>query len=137
MTVCIIAESGLASQVEPKTMIDNLKPKHIKVSKSEQTLTIEWINEHVSVYPFDLLRASCPCAECRETRGMESPPEFEGGLELPMHSPDSTTLAGIEKMGNYAIQLNWQDGHRYGIYTWDYLWSLCPCEEHSGSKKEG
>jgi DUF971 family protein len=64
------------------------------------------------------------------------PAEFEHELELPMHSSDPTTLAGIEKMGNYAIQLIWQDGHQYGIYTWDYLLGLCPCEQHAGLEKE-
>jgi DUF971 family protein len=113
----------------------NPKPKHIKASKSERTLTVEWDNGHVSVYPFDLLRAACPCAECQETHGVSSPPEFESSLELPMHSVDPTTLVGVEKMGNYAIQLIWQDGHRYGIYTWDYLLNICPCEEHAGSEK--
>jgi DUF971 family protein len=113
----------------------NPKPKHIKVSKSERTLTVEWDNGHVSVYPFNLLRAACPCAECQETHGVSSPPEFESSLELPMHSVDPTTLVGVEKMGNYAIQLIWQDGHRYGIYTWDYLLNICPCEEHAGSEK--
>lgn len=66
---------------------------------------------------------------------MPNPPEFESGLELPMHSTDPTTLTGIEKAGNYAIQLIWQDGHRYGIYPWDYLLSICPCEEHAGSEQ--
>lgn len=67
---------------------------------------------------------------------MSSPPEFESELELPIHSMDPTTLVGVEKMGNYAIQLSWQDGHRYGIYTWDYLLNICPCEEHAGSDKD-
>ena len=117
-------------------MSDYPKPQHIKASKSERTLTIQWDNGHTSVYPFDQLRASCPCAECRETHGVSKRPEIESGLELPMHSADPTSLVGIEKMGNYAIQLNWQDGHRYGIYTWEYLLGLCPCDEHAGANEE-
>lgn len=117
-------------------MADYPKPKHIKASKSERKLTIQWDNGHTSVYPFDLLRAACPCAECRETHGKSEQPEIESGLELPMHSMDPTSLVGIEKLGNYAIQLNWQDGHRYGIYTWEYLLGLCPCDEHAGAEKE-
>ena len=112
------------------------KPQHIKASKSERALTIQWNNGHTSVYPFDQLRASCPCAECRETHGVSKRPEIESGLELPMHSADPTSLIGIEKKGNYAIQLNWQDGHRYGIYTWEYLLGLCPCDEHAGANEE-
>lgn len=116
--------------------MDKLKPKHIKALKSDRLLTIEWSDGHVSRYPFDLLRSACPCAECRETHGAIQPPDIDPGLELPMHSADPTTLVGIEKMGNYAIQINWQDGHRYGIYTWDYLIQLCPCEVHQSTEKE-
>lgn len=112
------------------------RPRHIKASKSEQTLAIEWGGGHVSAYPFDLLRASCPCAECRETHGVVEHPVVDIELELPMHSPDITKLVGIDRVGNYAIQLNWQDGHRYGIYTWDYLWNLCPCDGHTESDKD-
>jgi DUF971 family protein len=38
----------------------------------------------------------------------------------------STSLDRIEKVGNYAIQLFWKDGHSHGIYSWDFLRKLCP-----------
>jgi DUF971 family protein len=34
---------------------------------------------------------------------------------------------GIGGVGNYAIELRWQDGHSTGIYSFEYLRSLCPC----------
>ena len=40
---------------------------------------------------------------------------------------DSFQLAGIETIGNYAIQPNWADGHTYGIWTYDRLRALCNC----------
>nr|NIO07374.1 DUF971 domain-containing protein [Deltaproteobacteria bacterium] len=36
-------------------------------------------------------------------------------------------LNGIRAVGNYAVEFRWQDGHSTGIYTFDYLRSLCPC----------
>lgn len=35
----------------------------------------------------------------------------------------------IEVVGNYALQFFWDDGHHTGIYTWDYLYRLCPAED--------
>lgn len=47
--------------------------------------------------------------------------------------PDAK-LAEISAVGNYAIQFRWEDGHSTGIYTFDYLRSLCPCPECAASK---
>jgi DUF971 family protein len=35
----------------------------------------------------------------------------------------------VELVGNYALQFFWDDGHHTGLYTWDYLYRLCPAEE--------
>ena len=35
----------------------------------------------------------------------------------------------VELVGNYALQFFWSDGHNTGIYTWDYLYRLCPTED--------
>jgi len=37
-------------------------------------------------------------------------------------------LRKIEAVGAYAISVEWEDGHHYGIYNWHYLRALCPCE---------
>ncbi len=34
-----------------------------------------------------------------------------------------------ELVGRYAVQIFWNDGHSTGIYTFDYLRSLCSCAE--------
>ena len=36
----------------------------------------------------------------------------------------TTRLVGIEAVGNYAINIEWEDGHKYGIYNWHYLVAL-------------
>ena len=38
------------------------KPTGITANKKTRELTITWNDGHTSVYPFDLLRAACPCA---------------------------------------------------------------------------
>jgi DUF971 family protein len=42
-------------------------------------------------------------------------------------------LIDIRPIGNYAIEFHWRDGHSTGIYTYDYLRSLCPCSECASS----
>ena len=49
-------------------------------------------------------------------------------LELPLIDTRSTEMVELQRVGNYAIQIIWQDGHSAGIYSWEYLRELCPCE---------
>jgi DUF971 family protein len=34
-----------------------------------------------------------------------------------------------EAVGRYAIRFTWNDGHQHGIFSWDYLREICPCEQ--------
>jgi DUF971 family protein len=35
----------------------------------------------------------------------------------------------VELVGQYALQFEWSDGHRTGIYSFERLRQLCPCED--------
>lgn len=48
---------------------------------------------------------------------------------LSLVPPREYTIERIELVGHYALQMIWDDGHNAGIYTWDYLYRLCPAEE--------
>ena len=91
-------------------------------------LTISWRDGHQSAYTFEQLRDMCPCAGCKgETILLH---EYQAPA-ADRTAPGRYALAGIEQVGSYAIQLEWSDGHRTGIYTWDYLLQNCPCEGHA------
>jgi DUF971 family protein len=32
-------------------------------------------------------------------------------------------------VGNYAVRFIWDDGHDSGMYSWDRLRQMCPCDE--------
>ena len=34
-----------------------------------------------------------------------------------------------DAVGKYAIKFHWNDGHELGIYSWQFLRDVCPCEE--------
>ncbi len=112
--------------------MDTIKPKRVQAQRSKNRLIIEWEDGHQSEYTFDCLRAHCPCAECRERRESSAEKPAANPLSLPLKDNAATHLVSIEKIGNYAIQLVWGDGHRYGIYAWPYLRQICSCEEHAG-----
>jgi len=42
----------------------------------------------------------------------------------------------VSLVGAYAIRIDWSDGHSTGIYTYEFLWEICPCGKH-GSDSVG
>jgi DUF971 family protein len=48
--------------------------------------------------------------------------------------PEETTLADMQAVGTYAIMPVWESGHASGIFSFEYLRSLCPCGECEGRK---
>ena len=107
-------------------------PKSVRVNLTEGTgMEIDWKDGHRSHYRFQWLRDACPCATCDEEREKQGrdygePPRPASGL-LMYRDPARPTAA--EPVGRYAISFTWNDGHRTGIYTWDFLRANCPCEE--------
>jgi len=73
---------------------------------------------HLQVYQNRELRDHCPCASCRE-RPTRSLPVLGGSGLYPLQ---------IGVVGRYAISIEWSDGHQTGIYSYETLRQLCPCE---------
>lgn len=92
---------------------------------------ITWSDGHSSHYDFAYLREECPCATCNDERIRKS--AFAGAgppsaTALPMFKPKPRAKAAT-KVGNYAIQITFSDGHATGIYSYDHLRSICPCAD--------
>ena len=80
----------------------------------ESALRVRWSDGHESLYHWDFLRACCPCAACREG----TPPR-----------PDPTVKPlELQPVGRYAVAIRWSDGHNTGIFSHEFLRSICPCE---------
>ena len=107
----------------------NEKPTGITANKKTREFTITWNDNHTSVYPFELLRAACPCASCRGGHeNMHSEPDAEV-FAIKLGDTPSTRISNVVAVGSYALTIVWEDGHDYGIYNWHYLRALCPCPE--------
>jgi DUF971 family protein len=106
-------------------------PEHIAVSKSKG-IEIDWKDGHHSSFGVEYLRDWCPCAQCTGAHGTEprekttSKPAAAAN-PFQMYKPKNK-MVGIEPIGNYAIRITWNDGHATGIYSFDHLRSICPCE---------
>lgn len=85
------------------------------------TITIVWEDEHRSVYPARALRLACRCAACVEE--MSGQPLLD-----PQTVPERVQARAIRIVGQYAINIDWSDGHTTGIYRFADLRRDCPCE---------
>jgi DUF971 family protein len=101
-----------------------LIPVKIKIAAGNDTLAVEWSDGHASVYPYAYLRDRCPCAMCTDKHAGPASPV----TPLPMFGKRRLALQKAELVGRYAVQLFWNDGHASGIYSFEYLRELCPCE---------
>jgi DUF971 family protein len=81
---------------------------------------IAWADGHQSEYRNDYLRDHCPCAECR-SRPKRSLPVLNARR-------DDLYPVQIGLVGRYALSVQWSDGHDTGIYSYETLRALCPCE---------
>jgi DUF971 family protein len=113
----------------------SLRPTGITANRQAHELSIQWNDGHESQYAFTLLRYACPCAECRGGHDkMGSEPDL-AVFTIPNENTPKTRLSSLEAVGTYALTIEWEDGHHYGIYTWQYLRALCTCPVcHPGGK---
>jgi DUF971 family protein len=100
-------------------------PTKIKLAAGNDTLSILWADGHTSVYSYRQLRDGCPCATCNE--GGEA--RERAASPLPILGVKALKPERAELVGRYAVQIFWNDGHSTGIYSFDYLRSLCPCPQ--------
>lgn len=100
------------------------------LNDAQQALEVEWRDGHRSAYPLKYLRAECPCANCRTERDEAKANPFRVISQTP-----SAEMVGVEPVGRYALQFRWKDGHQTGIYTFEHLRELCPCDECTSQRK--
>lgn len=99
-------------------------PVHLDLKKEEK-LTIRWQDGTESVYPISYLRTMCPCAMCKTVREEQAVKKPLLQI-LPGNFTESPRAVGAEMVGNYALKIEWSDGHSSGIYSFRYLRDIAP-----------
>ena len=92
----------------------------------ERRVKLVWTDEHSADYEYDYLRGYCPCASC----------QGHGAFKIQFRQPDRPVEpTSIEPVGSYGISFLWSDGHATGIYRFDFLRAICPCDECSERRR--
>lgn len=89
--------------------------------KKDKGLTVQWADGTSSYFSVPLLRKMSPSAEQKELRAEQARNPL---TVLPAGAAKSSgplTAESAELVGNYALRINFSDGHSSGIYSWEYL----------------
>lgn len=90
-------------------------PTNIQLRKKSRLLELVYADGTKLQLDFEYLRVFSPSAEVRGHGG------GEGYLQTGKKHVEIDSLAPI---GNYAIKIQFSDGHDSGLYSWDFLWDL-------------
>lgn len=94
------------------------KPVNIQLIGHE--VGIVWSDGTESYYDCARLRAASPSAE---TQGERDILGVTHGGTTQRQFP-GVTVTGWQLVGNYAVRFDFSDGHRTGLYSFDYLRNL-------------
>ena len=85
-----------------------------------QEVAIVWDDGVESYFSFERLRAASPSAETQGEKDIFGQQYGGGGTgKFP-----GVQVLGWEQVGNYALRFDFSDGHRTGLYSYDYLRKL-------------
>ncbi|MCC6491494.1 MAG: DUF971 domain-containing protein [Pirellulales bacterium] len=88
-------------------------PRDLQALRSESALLVSWPDRQDRL-PFHYLRTECGCAQCVN--------EWTGQRMLdPASIAADVAIVRMELVGNYAVRIQWSDGHSSGLYTWQRL----------------
>ena len=91
------------------------RPTDINLHQQSRVLEISFDDGSKFELPCEYLRVYSPSAEVRG---------HGPGEEILQLGKEEVNITAIEPVGNYAVQLEFDDGHNTGIYSWDTLYEL-------------
>ena len=96
----------------------NIVPIEIKVLKNKQRVVFSYEGGNTLILSASYLRSKSPSAENKKS--LKENKVFT-----------NIKVTNIQKIGNYAIKISFNDLHNTGIYSWKYIIKLG--REHSNS----
>lgn len=94
---------------------NTIKPTDIKLHQKSRILEVTFEDGKRFELPCEYLRCFSPSAEVRG---------HAPGQETLQVGKEKVNIKGIEPVGNYAVVLQFDDGHDTGIYSWQTLYDL-------------
>jgi DUF971 family protein len=91
-------------------------PTAVQLHRQSRLLALGYGEDENYQLSCELLRVCSPSAEVRG---------HGQGQEVLQTGKKNVSISEIKAVGNYALQLCFDDGHDTGLYSWDYLYELC------------
>ena len=91
------------------------RPTDINLHQKSKVLEISFEDGKSFKFSCEFLRVYSPSAEVRG---------HGPGQEVLQVGKEDVNIEKIEPVGNYAIQLHFDDGHNTGIYSWETLYTM-------------
>jgi DUF971 family protein len=92
----------------------NKQPTRIKLHKLSRQLEVHFDGEQF-LLPAEFLRVYSPSAEVKGHGPHQAVLQF---------GKRDVAIQHLAYAGNYALKVEFDDGHNTGIYTWNYLYEL-------------
>jgi DUF971 family protein len=93
----------------------NLWPTEIKLSQDKRTLSVAFDNGETFALPAELLRVMSPSAEVQG---------HSADQRVTVPGKSKVAIRDLRMIGNYAVQIVFDDGHDTGFDRWVYLHEL-------------
>lgn len=92
-------------------------------------MRIQWNGGETTIVPFKRLRFYCRCAGCVD--------EWTRKRTITLESiRDDIKPVRVEAVGRYAVQIDWNDGHKTGIYPFEVLYEIAIDKEKNHEPKK-
>ena len=95
--------------------------EYVQVKKiwqeDERNLGVLWTDDRQDIFDVVALRRKCPCALCVDEWTHE--PKLK-----PEDVKETIRPIMVQSIGRYAMNIQFNDGHSTGIYTFTYLRDL-------------
>ncbi|MAT51632.1 MAG: 1-(5-phosphoribosyl)-5-((5-phosphoribosylamino)methylideneamino)imidazole-4-carboxamide isomerase [Porticoccaceae bacterium] len=98
-----------------------MKPEKITVTKGGAEMQLSFPGAEPCLLSAEFLRVHSPSAEVKG---------HGPGQEVLQTGKLGVRIVAVERSGNYAILIRFDDGHDTGIYSWEYLRELCENRDH-------
>lgn len=103
-----------AGKASGATSSDASMPERITLAAQRRLLCLRWPGGLESTLSAKMLRKACRCAACTQARRMGAQVETDAEI----------SLAEVVEFGVAGLQVVFSDGHRRGIFPWEYLRQL-------------
>lgn len=90
-------------------------PVELRYIRARRVLEVDFDDGVRVSVSAETLRVKSPSAEVRG-HGGKAPP--------PVTGKENVAVERMERVGNYAVRIVFDDGHATGLYTWAYLRAL-------------